>query len=162
MKIIFFVQNGLTNEEHILYRLKQEQVGNKVIFSNGSFTYGFEDSCDKIVLACENKRIELWAATTGIHLEKFGVVEPVVKVEKKEYVVDLEVEDIVNAQLAKATMALVKEEKKELTVEDLNKIEPGIYSDPEGNKYERKRGPKTKSDLISAIEKFGISKLVKE
>lgn len=162
MKIIFFVQNGMTTDEHVLYRLKQEQVGNRVIFSNGSFKYGFEDSCDKIVLACENKKIELWAATSGIHLEKFGAVKTVVKAEEKEYVVDLEVEDIVNAQLAKATMALVKEEKRELTVEDLNKIEPGIYSDPEGNKYERKRGPKTKSDLISAIEKFGISNMTKE
>tara|TARA_R110000782_G_scaffold141550_2_gene234279 strand:+ start:402 stop:893 length:492 start_codon:yes stop_codon:yes gene_type:complete len=163
MKIIFFVPNGITNEAHVLYRLKQEQVGNKVMFSNGSFKYGFEDSCDKIVLAVENKHIELWASTSGIHLEKFGIVSTPVLAETKESVFDLEVEEIVNAQLAKATASLVfKDKPKEVTVEELNKVEPGIYSDPDGNQYERKRGPKTKSDLVAAIKKFGIDKLVKE
>lgn len=66
-KIIYFLRNGVPTDYDLLERKKME-VTDKVIFSNGSFPYGFEDSCDAIIMNDDFPHIEKWAKSKGIEI----------------------------------------------------------------------------------------------
>jgi len=68
MKIIYFVNNGRASDEDVLKARHLRDQGNKVYFSNGSCTYGFQDSCDAVVLAGDFTHVKSWAESTGIKI----------------------------------------------------------------------------------------------
>lgn len=68
MKIIFFVENGRPSVEDFTSKATLESGGSKVFFSNGSMLWGFEDSCDAVVLSGDFPHIEKWAESKGIDI----------------------------------------------------------------------------------------------
>lgn len=184
MKILFFVPQGAVEPKHLDYKFEQNKISNKVIFGNGSFNHGFEDSCDKVVLDCENKNIELWANKLGIPIENFGVDNKEVKIEVKgghtfeakdvtKSFEDEDIDSLVASQVAKAevesTLPVAEDGAKDSVAEQATNEVPlfkdipaGKYKDPEGNVFERKpQGSKLKGDFTKAIEKFGFDKFEK-
>ena len=172
MKAILFVQNGLTTPEHLVTKFEYSSKGHQLILSNGSTISGFEDSCDKIIMDCENARIIAWAEKKGIPVEDYGVQAPKVKTApapRDDYShnipsedLGIDIDELVASQVAKAEVeaeVIESEEPKEHAMPFLSKILVGEYTDPEGNKYERKKGPKLKGDLKAAILKFGFDQL---
>jgi hypothetical protein len=145
MKILYFLHNGQATKEAIEYRFDESRKGNNVSLCNGSLIKGFETSCDKVVLAVENKFIEKWAEGRSIPVEKIGIESPVD--ESPIDTAEITVDTIANAQVEKAEASLFSVPKN---------IDKGIYISPEGAEFEKKAGPTVKKDFKEAIEKFGF------
>lgn len=70
MKIVYFVVNGKPTLQDRAKVEKYRSDQNKVIYSNGSVPYGFEDSCDAVFLSGNFPLIEKWALSKGIQVLK--------------------------------------------------------------------------------------------
>lgn len=173
MKTLLFAANGLVKPEYLQTQFEHTRNGDKLIICNGSMIKGFKDSCDKIIMDCENKYIEAWAVSDGITIEKYKAeviptANPVADAAPVTNVTNIEVtgidsEDIdslVQSQIAKAEVVAESEDtEKPHEVPQLSDIPVGWYKDPDGKEYERKKGPKLKGDLKAAIEKHGFENL---
>jgi hypothetical protein len=150
MKILYFATNeGRT--EAIKYRDEQRMKGNKVSIINGLAKKGFEDSCQKVVLSCENDSVESWAKKNLIDIEyTFDKKEVVV-----EEVVEDEFDSIIAEQVAKSP------DPEVFKVPHVSEIEAGTYKAPDGRLHEKKKGPKLKSSFETAIMKYGFDKFEK-
>jgi hypothetical protein len=179
MKILFFVPQGKVLPKHTDYQYEQNKVSNKVIFGNGSFNHGFEDSCDKVVLDCDNDQIVAWTKKNGILLERFGVDNKELNIKSVAGYTfeDESVDSLAALQVEKAEAESEDESPYSLAVQQAKKAEADIvnetvneipavsdiavgdYTDPDGNVYSRKKGPKLKGDLAEAIKKYGFENL---
>lgn len=178
MKALLFSTNGITTKEHLVAQFEYKNNGDQLILCNGSLISGFETSCDLILMDCKNPRIDSWAESAGIPIEDFNketVVGPEKNTEDNSNqsvtnttvnvsgIDNEDVDSLVQAQIAKATNEAQTEETPDAplthAVPELKDVAVGTYTDPEGNVFERKKGPKLKGDLKAAIEKFGFEAL---
>ena len=162
MKILYFAKNNQITEA-VQYQSEQKQVGNRVVIGNASAKSGFEDSCDKVVLAAKSQPILDWAESIGITVEK--LYETVGEAVSDEVVEEKELDSIdavFSEQVGKASAEdHIVEDTKEFPVPKVSEIEDGDYKDPEGNVYTKKKGPRLKGDFELAIKKFGFDSFTK-
>lgn len=157
MKINLYIRGGVPSSEHIMYRVTQAGLGNKVYFLDGTIK-GFKDYCDKVVVDVDNKAIEKWAYQQRIPVEYFEGFEKEVKKIEDEVMKDGdETEEKTDEQ---------SEEKKEEVVPKVKevpeKIEVGVYKNTEtGEEFERKKGPNIAKAFKEAIQDYGWDKFEK-
>lgn len=154
-KILLFVLNGEVQVKHREYKFEQEKLNNTVTMCNGSMSWGFKDSCDLIVLDCENKNIEEWAKKDNIRLERFGVKEVKVDVTTNES------DDVDVANEIKKILDDTNTEIKEYSLPKVRDVPVGKYQDPFGVVYEKKVGPKFTKDFAAALVKYGFAAFTK-
>lgn len=172
-KKLLFIEHGLVEGRHFQYQHDEKLEGNSVLFLNGSVKQGFEDSCDFVVMDCENDRIHSWATSKGIpvvDMKGKSMTDASVDTsaaadqgdaEKAEDVTDegfgTSVDELVASQVAKAELE-VANGAGDNSVPHISEIAIGEYIDPDGNKHERKKGPKLKDSFVEAIKKHGFEK----
>lgn len=83
MKLIYFATNGRVTNEDRVKAFDLESSGYKIYFSNGSVTYGFQDSCDAVYLSADFPHIESWAVSKGVKVMKPEPVAVVPETEKE-------------------------------------------------------------------------------
>lgn len=155
MKILFFVRDGKVELKHQEYQWGRARFGDTIIFSNGSFDRGFEDSCDKIVMACENEKITSWAEKKGYEVVVFE--EPLD--DKKEEVT--ETKDIIPSVDEIIVKQLEKAEKEAKGFELPKSVVEGVYLSADGTEYEHK-GKAYKKEFKEAILKNGFESFTKK
>lgn len=179
MKIIYFLRNGILTEIANKRKLEETLKGNKVILSNGSYNWGFQDSCDKIIMNLFNKHIVEWASSKDIEVEfdddvKDQYDHPTKKSDDIESVKestqltidDEDIDSLIQSQVSKAEVESTLEIETESNDEKIHPvpafsdIKAGKYKDPDGVIHERKpQGSKLKGDFTKAIQKFGFENL---
>ena len=173
-KIIMFLKDGKTTKADIVKKVELSVEGHRVIYSNGSFKVGFEDTCDAIIMSCKNETIVRWAQTNFIEVsytsKEFEVeVAPIIVAEKEEIdedlIIDVSSETIAAGDVEETMKALesqVDEATDETPEVEVNpdfevppSVEAGTYVDPLGTEYLHK-GRGYKKEFKAAIKKFGV------
>lgn len=171
-KIIIFLKDGKTTKADITKKVELSVAGHSVIFSNGSFKSGFQDTCDAIIMSCKNDTIVKWAKENFIDVSYIGEenkveVEPEqplvvnedenkVKVDEEVPVIDVSSESLESESVEAALLALDEaQDKKEEEVIPPS-LPSGFYVDPEGVEYEHK-GRAYRKEFKVALQKFGVS-----